>query len=95
MPTRVCSETARLEHAHRRDQLQPRPDRPLGIILMRLRIAKIHQHTVAHVLRHEAVETAHDLGDAFVIGRNDLAQVLRVHASGERRRAHQVARTSR
>src|SRR3954452_24265877 len=75
----------RLEHAHCRGQLQPRPDRPLGIVLMRLRIAKIHQHTVAQVLCHEAVETAHDLGDAFVIGRNDLAQDLRIHASGERR----------
>ena len=32
----------------------------------------------------------HGLGDAFLIGRNDLAQVLRVHAGRERRRADQV-----
>ena len=32
----------------------------------------------------------HGLGDAFLIGRNDLAQVLRVHARGECRRTDQV-----
>ena len=86
--------SARLEPGHRRDQLQPRPHRPLGVVLMRLRIAEIDEHAVAHVFRHEAAEAAHGLGDAFLIGRNDLAQVLRVHAGGERRRADQVARTS-
>ena len=76
--------------SYRRDQLQPRPHRPLGVVLMGLRIAEIHQHAVAHVFRHEPAEAAHGLGDAFLIGRNDLAQVLRVHAGGERRRADQV-----
>ena len=50
---------------------------------MRLRIPKIHQHAVAHVLRDEAAEALHSIGDAFLIGGNDLAQVLRVHARGE------------
>ena len=40
------------------DQLQPRPYRPLGIVLMGLRIAEIHEHAVAHVLRHEPAEAA-------------------------------------
>ena len=35
-------ESARLERGHRRDQLKPRPYRSLGVVLMRLRIAKIH-----------------------------------------------------
>ena len=82
--------TRRLERGHRRDQLQPRPYRPLGVVLMGLRIAEIDQHAVAHVFRHEPAEAAHGLGDAFLIGRNDLAQVLRVHAGGERRRTDQV-----
>ena len=90
MPTRVCSGAGVLSVGHRRDQLQPRPHRPLGVILMGLRIAEINQHAVAHVFRHEAAEAAHGLGDAFLIGRNDLAQVLRVHAGRERRRADQV-----
>jgi putative copper resistance protein D len=40
---------------------------------MGLRIAEIHQDTVAHVLRDEPAETTHALRDAFLIGRNDLA----------------------
>ena len=90
MPTRVCSGARGLEPSHRRDQLQPRPYRPLGVILMRLRIAEIDEHAVAHVFRHEAAKALHSLGDAFLIGRNDLAQILRVDAGGECRRTDQV-----
>ena len=72
------------------DQLQPRPYRPLGVVLVRLRIAEIDQHAVAHVLRHEAAEALHSLGDALLIGGNDLAQVLRVHARRECRRTDEV-----
>ena len=90
MPTRVCSGARVLSRAHRCDQLQPRPHRPLGVVLMGLRVAEIHEDAVAHVFRHEAAEAAHGLGDAFLIGRNDLAQVLGVHARGERRRTDQV-----
>ena len=38
------------------DQVQPRPDRPLGIVLVRPRIAEIDEHAVAHVLGDKAVE---------------------------------------
>ena len=79
-----------LQPAHRLDQLQPRPYRPLGIVLMGLRIAEVDEHAVAHVLRHEPAEALDGLGDALLIGRNDLAQVLRVHARGERRRTDEV-----
>ena len=61
------------------DQFQPRPHCPLGIVLMRLRVAEIREHAVAHVFRDETAEALHSLGDALLIGRNDLAQVLRVH----------------
>ena len=90
MPTRVCSGSVGLQMRHRRDQLQPRAHRPLGVVLMGLRIAEVHQHAVAHVLRHEPAEALHGLGDALLIGRNDLAQVFRVHARRERRRADEV-----
>ena len=82
--------SVRLQSAHRRDQLQPRTHRPLGVVLVRLRIAEVDEHAVAHVLRHEPAEAAHGLGDALLIGRNDLAQVLGVHARGECRRADEV-----
>ena len=57
---------------------------------MGLRIAEVHEHAVAHVLRYEAAEALHSLGDAFLIGGNDLAQVLGVHARGECRRTDEV-----
>ena len=79
-----------LQPTHRLDQLQPRPYRPLGIVLMGLRIAEVDQHAVAHVLRHEPAEALHGLGDALLIGRNDLAQVLRVHTGRECRRTDEV-----
>ena len=65
--------------AHRLDQLQPRPYRSLGVVLVRLRIAEIHKDAVAHVFRHEPAEAPDSLGDAFLIGGNNLAEVLRVH----------------
>jgi hypothetical protein len=80
MPARGLQGRAGLQTAYRSDQLQPSAYRPLGIVLVGLRIAEIDQNAVAHVLRHEAVETARRLSDAFLIGRNNLTQVFRVHA---------------
>src|SRR5215831_20351043 len=62
----------------------------LGVVLVSLWISEIDQDAVAHVLRHEAVEAAYRFSHAFLIGRDYLAEVLRVHASGQRRRTHQV-----
>ena len=50
--------SGRLERGHRRDQLQARPHRPLGVVLMGLRIAEIDEHAVAHVFRDEPAEAA-------------------------------------
>ena len=63
------------------DQLQPRPYGSLGIVFVRLRVAEVHEHTIAHVFRHEPTGASHGLGDALLIRGDDLAQVLRVHAS--------------
>ena len=57
---------------------------------MRLRVPEINEHAVAHILRHEPSEAAHGIGDARLIGRNDLAQVLWVHSCGQRRRTDKV-----
>jgi hypothetical protein len=51
--------SAELQSVNRLDQLQPRRYRSLGVILMRLRIPKVHEHAVAHVLRYEAAKTLH------------------------------------
>ena len=74
-----------LQSTYRSDQLQPCAHGPLCVVLVGLRVAEVDQHPVAHVLRYEAAEALHGLGNALLIGRNDLAEVFRVHAGRERR----------
>ena len=66
-PDTGLQRSVRLEPGYRRDQLQPRPHCPLGVVLMGLRIAEVHEDTVAHVFRDEPIEAAHYLRDAFLI----------------------------
>jgi hypothetical protein len=73
------------------DDTQPRPDRPLGVVLMRPRIAEIDQDTVAHVFRDKAIKPGDHFGDGAVIRGDDLAQILGIEARRERGRADQVA----
>src|SRR5262249_35752552 len=72
-----------VEPAHRIDDTETRSYRPLGIVLMRPRVAEISQDSVAHVFRDKAVEPANDLSDGAMIGGDDLAQILRVESCGE------------
>jgi hypothetical protein len=53
-------------------------------------VAKIHEHTIAHIFRDELVEAANYIGDALLIRRVDLAQILWVHARRECRRTYQI-----
>ena len=84
-----------LERGHPRYHLQACTNGSLSIIFVGLRIAEVDEHPVAHVLRHEPAEALHGLGDAFLIGRNDLSQVLRIHAGGKCRRAYEVRKHHR
>ena len=70
---------------------EPGPDGALGVVLVRVRIAEIDEHAVAHVLGDEAVVAADRVGDAAVIGADHLAQVLGIEPRRQRRRADQVA----
>jgi hypothetical protein len=63
----------------------------LGVVLVRLRITEVHQHAIAHVLGDKAIETGDRIGDAAMIGTNDLAQVLGIPVRCKRRRADQIA----
>jgi len=56
------------EATHCVDQTQPRPDRPLGIILMRSRVTEIDQDAVARIFGDKAVQPGDDLGDGALIG---------------------------
>ena len=73
------------------DGAQPRPHRPLGVVLMRLRVAEINQDAVAHVSGDEALEPDDDLGDGAVIRPDYLAQILGIEVRRERGRADEVA----
>jgi hypothetical protein len=69
---------------------QSRAHGPLSIVLVRLRIAEVHEDAVAHVFGDEPIKAAHSVGHAFLIGRDYLPEVFRVHASRQRCRTHQV-----
>ena len=74
-----------LQSTYCSDQLQPCAHGPLCVVLVGLRVAEVDQDPVAHVLGDEAAEALHGLRDALLVGRDDLAQVFRVHARRERR----------
>jgi hypothetical protein len=60
-------------------------------MLMRLRVAKVHQNPIPYVLGDKAVEAGDRIGDAAMIQADDLAQVFGIQARRERRRADQIA----
>ena len=91
MPSRTRRSCSRRQSADRLDHRQPGAHRPLGIVLMRPRIAEIDQHPVAHVLGDKAVEAADRIGDGAVVVADQLAQILRVKTRRERGRADEVA----
>src|SRR5262249_17521082 len=76
--------TARPKPAPRCDRFVPGPYGPPRVVLMGLRITKVHEDAIPHISGDEPAEVVHGLGDAFLIDRNDLSQVLRVHAGGKR-----------
>jgi hypothetical protein len=51
----MTTPVAMLQPSDRRDQLQPGAHRPLGVVLMGLRVAEVCQHAVAQVLGDVAV----------------------------------------
>jgi hypothetical protein len=63
----------RLEPPDSVNESQAGPHRLLGVVLVRLRVAKVNQHPIAHVLGDKAVETGGRFGDAAMIDANDVA----------------------
>ena len=80
-----------VEATHRIDRAQPRSHRPLGVVLMRLRVAEIDQYAVAHVPGDKTIALGDFCGDSAVIRGDDLAQILGIKLRGECGRADQVA----
>ena len=79
------------ERADGLDHRQRRAHGILGVGLVRLGIAEIDQHAVAHVFGDEAAEAGDHGGRAFVIGGDDVAQVFRIELRRQRGRADQIA----
>jgi hypothetical protein len=82
MPTRACRG---LQATHCSDQLQPCAHSPLRVALVSLRVAKVDEDPISHVLRHKAPKAPYDHRNALLAGRDNLTQVFRVHARRERR----------
>ena len=93
MPTRAASGSpAGVSSPRQRlDQREPGPDRPLGLVLVRLRPAEIGEHAVAHVLGDVTRPALDHLGAAFLIGADHLAHVLGIEPRRQRGRADQIA----
>jgi len=72
-----------MEAADGVDSAQPRPYRPLGVVLMRLRVAEINQNAVAHIPGDEATGSGDDFGSGAVIRGDDLAHILGIQPRGE------------
>src|SRR5262249_6574593 len=54
-------ESVRVEPSHCGNQLKPSPYRSLGVVLMRLRIAKVHEDAIPNISGDEPAELAHGL----------------------------------
>jgi len=80
-----------IEATDRGNRVQPRPDRPLRVVLMGLRVAEIDQHCVADGLADKAIEAGDDFDDGTVIRGDNLAQIFGIEPRRQRRRADEVA----
>jgi len=82
--------SAGLQAPHRRCYFEPRPHRPLGVVLMRPRKTEIGQHPVAHEFRDKAVIARDNAGNSVLIGADLLAQFLGVEPRRQGSRADQI-----
>ena len=69
---------------------QPGPHGPLGVIFVRLGIAKVDQQAIAEVLGDMPLKALDHLGAGVLVGPHHLPQLFRVELAGERGRVHQV-----
>jgi hypothetical protein len=64
--------------------LDPAPDRAVGIVFVRTRIAKVDQQTITKQLGNIAVEALDDLSAGALVGADDLTQVFGVNIAALR-----------
>src|SRR6202040_190557 len=69
--------------------------RPLSIVVVRRGPAEISHHAVAEIFRHMAIEARDRFGSDSMITRDRLAPLLGIEFSGDRCRAHKIAKEPR
>ena len=85
----------RLQFRRGLDNRETRPHGVLGVVLVRMGIAKIGEHPVAHVFRDEAAAAGDQRRATPVVGRDDAAHVFGIEPRRHRGRAHEVAEHDR
>ena len=81
--------------AHRVDELEAGPDRPLGVVLVRGRRAPDRHDGVADELLDRPAVAADDVAREVEVAAQQLARLLRVAPLGERREADEVGEEDR
>ena len=81
----------RLERCNRREHVQSRVHRALGVVLVRTRVAEVDQAAVAEQLRDMAVVGRDRAGHRLVIDADQALQVFGVERCREQRRADEIA----
>ena len=69
---------ASIQRAHGLHDGQARPHRPLGIVFMGLRIAKVDQQPIAEILCDVSFKAIDDRSTGLLIGPHNLAQLFGV-----------------
>jgi hypothetical protein len=89
-PNAFLSFQARVQHLHGLNNPQAGAHRPLGIVFMRLRKAKIDEQAIAEVLGNITVEALDDGSTGGLIGADHVPQVFGIELAGEFGRVRQV-----
>ena len=76
---------------HGGNDVEPGADGAFGIVLVRLRVAEIDEHAIAHEFRHEAVVAGDAAGDLVLVGVDHALQGFEVERRSETRRIDDVA----
>jgi hypothetical protein len=74
---------AGIELAQGLDHTQPGAHGALGVVFVRLRVAKVDQQAIAEILGDMALKARDHLGTGVLIGTHHLTQLFRVELAGE------------
>ena len=89
MPTRHCNPPGRILDGGA--QFDARPYCLHGVVLVRGRVAEMHQRGVAGAFADDAVQPRNRVGDALVVGADNIPPILEVDPIGKDRFPYQIA----